>query len=655
MNLKQIRIYFKTNMPKFIWCGMFVLLMIGSGNYGYSQDEGYHKSVINEGIKIDFTLTHIDPEKQPGVFTEGDDVLFRFAISDTITNAPLSGAFPAAWMDKVERHVNRTSCGDKVVSYIEGKLLSRAELDLNVYYVLTLNHDNTISVVDPLFGYGGSKLLHIIQLESTGYDWVTKENQTMIYVSMPEASQVAAIRASDWKVMANIPVGGKPKKILLQADEHYLWTTYSLQGNFEMNSGVAVIDTETNTLVKNIETGKGKHTMAMSDDNKYVYISNSDDGTISVIDAHTLEKIKDVKLNGVPHSMAYSSLAKALYVVNSQKGTLIAIDGTTHEVIKTMQAVKGIDKIAFAPGGRLAFVNNPTINTVDIFDVAVNRLIQTGDVAEQPDQITFTDEQAYIRHRGSEIIWMIPLDAIGVEGAAVPIIDFSGGAFPPSAGSPECGALGIVQAPGANAVLVSNYKDKVIYYYKEGMASTMGSFSTYGSFPKAVAVIDRSIEERNDGEYETVAKLSSSGTYSLALFLNVPLVMECFDITVLPDPIKEKARIETLLGPLIVKHFPVNSSPNIGDDVTLRFQLLDINTNEPVTGLSDVRVMQALFSKNTSEQTAATETHVDGVYEITTKFEEEGLYYVYVGCASHKLSFNNPQFITLYASNPKSQ
>ena len=50
-------------------------------------------------------------------------------------------------------------------------MLSRPEVDLNVYYVLALNEDATISVVDPLFGYGSSKLLTMVFLHSPGEDW----------------------------------------------------------------------------------------------------------------------------------------------------------------------------------------------------------------------------------------------------------------------------------------------------------------------------------------------------------------------------------------------------------------------------------------------------------------------------------------------------
>ena len=32
-----------------------------------------------------------------------------------------------------------------------------AELDLNQFYVLALNNDATITVVDPRFGFGGTK------------------------------------------------------------------------------------------------------------------------------------------------------------------------------------------------------------------------------------------------------------------------------------------------------------------------------------------------------------------------------------------------------------------------------------------------------------------------------------------------------------------
>src|SRR5262245_19490567 len=87
-------------------------------------------------------------------FREGDDVVFRFAIRDATSGAPLPGAKPAAWMDL--RHTGQpdTNCRTRVQELLSGSIFRRAELDLNVFYVLAMNQDATITVVDPLFGFG---------------------------------------------------------------------------------------------------------------------------------------------------------------------------------------------------------------------------------------------------------------------------------------------------------------------------------------------------------------------------------------------------------------------------------------------------------------------------------------------------------------------
>ena len=196
-------------------CCSFFLLIFGQGK---AQQNTYHKYVVKEGVRIDFTVSHVDAKKSNREFKEGDDVLFQFKIKDTITNKPLTGSFPAAWMDGINPSQD-VSCGKKIVSYIEAGFQHRPELDLNKYYVLTLNHDNTINVVDPLFGYGGSQLLNQLQLNGTGYDWVIKEDQTQICVSVPQASEVSFISTDDMKVDGHAKIPGRPREIVLQNDE----------------------------------------------------------------------------------------------------------------------------------------------------------------------------------------------------------------------------------------------------------------------------------------------------------------------------------------------------------------------------------------------------------------------------------------------------
>lgn len=630
----------------FLSCSFSLLFSL----QGKAQQSSYHKHVVKEGIRIDFTVSHLDSKKSNSTFKEGDDVLFQFKIKDTITNKPLTGSFPAAWVDMINPEQD-VSCGKKIVSYIEGGFQHRPDLDLNKYYVLTLNHDNTINVVDPLFGYGGSQLLDQLQLNGTGYDWIIKEDQTMICVSVPSASEVTFINTADLKIDTHVTIPGRPRDIIFQNDERYAWVGYENMGRFEGNSGVVVLDTESKSVVKTIETGRGNHQLVMDQDNKFVYVSNSYDGTVSVIDLKNLSKKADLKINGTPSSMAFSSKANALYVVNKEESAIYVVSGATNQLLGKIPCSKGIEKIAFAPGGRLGFITNPKLNTVLILDASSNRITQQADVEDSPDQVTFSDELAYVRHLRDDTVWMIPLDILESENGKVSLIDFTGGQNPPALGSAPVAANGIVQAPGDNAVLISNYMDNAVYYYREGMAAPSGQFKTYGKKPKAVIAVDKSIEEVSLGTYQTTARLPKSGKYDISLFLDTPSFMECFPLEVEVDEEKEKERLQKSLGSLIVTYLTLESAqPKVGQSVELTFLLKEAKTNDTIQNLKDVRLMTMDSYGKGNSNFVAVETEKKGVYSTKLKFNNEGVHYIYVGCNSRGLSFNNPQFLVLHAS-----
>ena len=76
-------------------------------------------------------------------------------------------------------------------------------------------------------------------------------------------------------------------------------------------------------------------------------------------------------------------------------------------------------------------------------------------------------------------------------------MSFPAGQNPPDKASRPSPAASIVQVPGANAVLVANPADRAIYFYKEGMAAPLGHFRNYNREPRAVLVVDRSLQERS--------------------------------------------------------------------------------------------------------------------------------------------------------------
>lgn len=645
----------KMNKPlKSIRNCVSLLLFITITSQTIAQSQPHKDEFVKEGIRVNFSMLHIDKKKQQGVFTEGDDVKFRFEITDTVTNNGVLGARPAAWMNLAKGENNEENCGKRVASLVGGDLFNKAELDLNTYYVLTLNDDNTISVVDPLFSFGGSQLLAYIQLNGIGYDWQITENQEFVFVSVPTQSEIAVIRTSDWSLVKNITIPGKPKHIRLQKDNHYLWVAYETMGKFEAPSGVAVINTATLQVQQTIETGQGQHQVLTDDKNRNVFVTNSADGSLSTIDVNSLKVIQTQAIGGYPAEMDYSPLADAVYVLDSKNHKVVAFDAANSEKIKNIPLEAGCNRLKISPTGRLGVILNPLNNTAHILDITTNKMVQTADVEEHPDEIAFTDQLAYIKHRGSEIVWMIPLDVLGYEGKPVPLIDFPAGQNPPSEGVTDCGAPSICETNSTTAVLVSNYKDKSVYFYAEGMAAPMGQFNNYGKFPRAVMIVDRSIHETEPGVYEAVAKLRTPGDYNVSFFMDPPTLIHCFPVTVKESEEKNLKRVKDYFGELKIKYLPLSNYPEAGKDIKLQFQLIDIETEKPVTQLDDVQLLNMSTSGQTHNRFFAKESNAPGTYEVDVNFQQEGLYYIYIACESRGLPFSNPQYKILQVAKSKS-
>ncbi len=637
---------------------LFSLLAILSTAAAGAEDGAPAHKIVREGISIELEIDPVEPEKGvPGELREGETVTFRFRITDTNTQTPLSGVYPAAWMD-LRPDGDPTTCQDKVEAFIGGSLFAPPELDLNVYYVLALNNDPTISVVDPLFGFGTTKLLDMIFLESPGEDWALTADQMTLFVSMPEINQVAVASTATWEVVENLGVGPQPSRLALQGDGRYLWVGFD--GPRDGLSGVTVIDTEGPRVVKNILTGRGHHEIALSDDDRYAFVTNQSHGTVSVIDVGQLEKVKDVAVGREPVSLAWSSMANAVYVTSRADGLVTAVDASSHEVAARVQAEPGLGQIKFAPGGQIGFIVNPERDVVHILDAAVGRIVQTADVEDGPDQVAFSDHLAYVRHKGSEIVLMIPLDQIGQEGRRVPVIDFPGGQRPFGQVSNPSPADGIVQAPGATAVLVANPADKSIYFYKEGMAAPMGNFQNYNREPRAVLAVDRSLDERSPGAYETTATLRRPGLYDVAFFLDSPRTIHCFAVEIQPNPEVQAQR---------AREKPVEVLPilddrglepdeqiavRVGERTVLRFRLVDSITQEPRDGLEDVRILTFRAPGRNQKRQPAQQVG-KGVYQIEFVPPQAGVYYAFVECASVGLRYNESRHLILVAQDERAQ
>jgi YVTN family beta-propeller protein len=616
--------------------GAVLLAMLTMTATSRAGEPAVHQKITEGGLGIELAIEPV--EGTAGPLREGTSARVRLTLTDTLTGTPMSRLYPGAWLDLLSARLPGdpvdTDCAQRVQALIGGSLLSRPEVDLNTYYVLALNEDATISVVDPLFGYGSSKLLNMVFLKSPGEDWALSSDGRRLFVSMPDANRVAAVDTASWKVVGEIETPPRPRRLGLQPDGHALWVT--------RDGGVSALDPDKLRTLANVVTGGGGHDLAFSDDSRFVFVTNEEDGTVSVVDAARLAKLRDVATGDRPVSIAWSTQAKRAYVAGARRGTVTTVDGTSPQPLARIEAGPGLGRIRFAPGGRLAFVVHPNRNAVHVLDAASNRIIQTAEVEAEPDQVTFSDELAYVRHRGSETVLMIPLKSVGEPGRPVPLVDFPGGQHPPGRLARPTPADGIVQAAGQAAVLVANAEDGVIYFYKEGMAAPMGHFQNYGKTPRAVLVVDRSLREVRPGVYETLAQMGPAGRYELDLLLDSPRVVHCFPVTVAEDPVLAAARRLPLDVEVKIGEGPYRA----GGEVTVRLQITEPATRTPRRGLRDVQVL-AFLSPGTWQQRQWADEVGEGLYEVRFQPPESGLYFVFVGVDSAGLPLQKSPYVSL--------
>lgn len=597
---------------------------------------GFHGKQADRGTAVELSVRNTaDPAAPP---REGEPALFTIGLQDETTGAKLRGVFPNVWM---LRHVPIAGmdpskrCSASVAALLTGGLTNPSALDLNIFYVLALNSDATITVVDPRFSYGGTQLLTMLQLEHPGYDWTLAAGNDRLFVTVPESNRVAVVDTLHWKRLADVDAGPDPRRLVAAPDGRTLWIANA--------RGVAAVSAADARVLASIDTGKGEHELALSADARQLIVTNRIDGTASVIDVRRNAVVATVPVGKEPVSIDVSPLSNMAYIA-SFDGTISVLDPKRRKLIASAQAKPGVTQLRIAPGGRYAFLANPVNDWVQILDTASNRIIQTGNIDGGPFDISFTETLAYVRRLRSETVQMVPLAAIGKEGGQVAVVDFPAGEQPFGKVPRTTAAAGIVSAPGDSAVIIANPADKHVYYYREGMAAPSGHFSNYGHGAQAVMVLDRSLREGKDA-YATTGVLPPAGEYDVAVFVNAPRVVSCFTMSVAENP---KLAAKKIGAPVVIE--PLLDTRVIAARSTTRlaFRLNDPMTKQPRAGLPDAMVLIVRAGDSWFQRQALAPAE-GGVYATDFVPPAAGVYYVYVGCPSIGLKTSNPQYLTLEA------
>ncbi len=620
------------------------------GSKADSKETTGIRETVRQGIKVEMDVIPLEAAVgSQSVVREGEYATVRLKMSDAATGVPVTAMLPKVWIDLQKEFKGdkkgqpAITCSDKVRGYLQGTLSFRPDIDLNSYYILTLNNDATIGVIDPIKGVAGySQLYAMIALTRPGEDWVYSRDEKTLFVTMPKAGQVAVIDTESFKVLKNIDAGSSPFRIALQPDGKYLWIGNNAEG---ASSGVTVLDATSGKLAAWLPTGAGHHELAFSDDSSHAFVSNRDSGTVSIIDIQRLKKIKDIKTGDKPVSIAFSRLSKTLYVANEGDGSVTVIGSPNFEVSGRIPLEPGLKALRFAPGDRWGFVINSKTRQLSVFDASSNGITFGGEVGDEPEQISFTSEFAYIRSKKTAEVTMIALANLSKGDKMTPLRISGGGIAPSESTIRPSLADNIVAAPEGNAVLIASPADATIVYYMEGMGVPAGSFRTYGRVPRAVSIVNRQLRETTPGTYTAKIKVPASGRYDLVFLLNSPRIVQCFDFEAAVNPIMTKLKANR---PIEIEFIDKQRELTVDSPYKLRFRLKDATSGQPVAGVKDIVGLASLAPSGSWRQSYAATPQADETYEIDFKAPRKGIYTFYFSIPSLQVKVNQLRPLDLH-------
>jgi YVTN family beta-propeller protein len=591
-----------------------------------------------DGVTVEF-------EARPlagGEVREGAFANIRFKVTDQASGQPLSGMAPGAWIDPAQSAPleggNRDqSCKARVALFLKSSIGARPLLDLNSYFLLVLNKDASLTVIDPTVSVGGvTSTLARIDLPGRPMDWTATGDDKQVFVSIPERGQVAVIDTETFTRVATLDAGESPVRVALQPDQHRLWVGNNSRD--PAKGGVTVIDVPARSTLKSFATGSGHHEIAFSSDSRYAFVSNRDGGTLSIIDIPEMRLVKTLEVGPHPLSVAYSALSQAVYVADGEEGTVRVIDARSHQLRHIVKAEQGLGPMRFSSDGRYGIVLNTVDNQALVIDASTDKLIHRVPVAAEPYQLTFTKGYAYIRGLASPKVSMINLSSLG-EGRQPIVQGFEAGPAAPRQAGDLPLAQGLSVSRDDNSVFVVNPVDNTTYFYAEGMNAPMSGYNNRGHQARATLVIDRSLRELAPGVYGSTVKMPAAGTFDVAFLLNQPQIIHCFstEVAAAPDASKRRGAHAEFIGldqPMAQQTVFTAKVRIVGDD------------GRPRVGLDDL-TLRYFLAPSSLPRNLPLEEVGEGVYQAALTLPEAGAWYLHVQSPSLGRKFTEENYTSL--------
>lgn len=166
----------------------------------------------------------------------------------------------------------------------------------------------------------------------------------------------------------------------------------------QMTTGrMHIFDQEGNYLYSSDRTGVWPKVICPGRKGKVVYVSNWESRDIAVMDALTAELITRIKVSGIPRGMAISPDNRFLYVCNYENGLIEKIDTLQNKVVSVINEGFGARRhIVMDKEGRFAYISDMYRGTIAKLELATDRIVAEKYVGPKLNTIDLSSDARFL-------------------------------------------------------------------------------------------------------------------------------------------------------------------------------------------------------------------------------------------------------------------
>lgn len=192
--------------------------------------------------------------------------------------------------------------------------------------------------------------------------------QGRIFVANEDAARLSIVDSASSRIAATVAVGGEPEGVTLRPGAREVFVTSEADGS------VAVVDTSAARLLATIPVGPRPRVVLFSRDGARAYVSTEQGGGIVEVDAAKRAVARRVAIPAkgkpaLPMGLALSPDERTLYVSTGRGGTVAVIDLEKGEVTSTVDGVGARPwGLACSADGRRLYTANGSSDDVSVID-----------------------------------------------------------------------------------------------------------------------------------------------------------------------------------------------------------------------------------------------------------------------------------------------